>query len=80
MTTNETTTKKLKEWLNAKEATEYLGVSRTTLYKLMDEGALPFQNVKGVQKRRISKADLDALLQSSKVLALPQKNRQKKSS
>lgn len=54
-----------KEWMNATEATAYLGVSRATLYKLMDEGKLAYQNVKGVQKRKIRKSDLDALFEPS---------------
>lgn len=54
--------KEPQEWLNPTQAAEYLGISRQSLYKLMDKGALPFQSVKGIQKRRLRKADLDQLL------------------
>ena len=50
------------QWMNPTEAADYLGISRQSLYKLMDSGALPFQSVKGIQKRRVKKEDLDALL------------------
>jgi len=50
------------QWMNPTEAADYLGISRQSLYKLMDSGALPFQSVKGIQKRRVRKEDLDALL------------------
>jgi excisionase family DNA binding protein len=54
-----------KEWFNPTEAMDYLGVSRVTLYKLMDEGMLPFYTIKGIRKRRIKKEDLDALMEKS---------------
>ncbi len=52
-----------KEWFNPSEAAKYLGISRLSLYKLMDEGMLPYYTVKGIQKRRLKKQDLDALMQ-----------------
>lgn len=54
-----------KEWLNPKEASEYLSISRTTLYKLMDSGQLRYYSIRGVQRRRIRKADLDRLFEES---------------
>ena len=50
------------EWLNPTEAMKYIGVSAATLYKLMDNGILPFYTIKGIRKRRIKKADLEALM------------------
>ncbi len=50
-----------KQWFNPTEAAAYLGVSRKTLYGLMDSGDLPFYTFKKIQKRRIKKEDLDAL-------------------
>jgi len=52
-----------KEWFTPSEAIVYLGVSRQKLYDLMDEGVLPYYTLKGVQKRRIRKKDLDALFE-----------------
>ncbi len=52
-----------KSWFSTSEATKYLGISRQTLYNLMDDGILPFYVLKGVRKRRLKKQDLDALLQ-----------------
>ncbi len=55
-----------REWLTPTEAMQYLGVSRATLYSLMDNGLLKFYTIKGVQKRRIRKEDLDALFEEGK--------------
>ncbi len=52
-----------KDWLNVSEAAEYLQVSRETIYKLMDEGVLAYTKLKGLQRRRIKKEDLDALFE-----------------
>jgi excisionase family DNA binding protein len=51
------------EWFNPSEAISYLGISRATLYKLMDEGILPFYTIRGIRKRRLKKENLDALLE-----------------
>ncbi len=57
---------KEREWFNPSEAANYLGISRFSLYKLMDEGLLPFYVVRGIQKRRLKKEDLDALMQNGR--------------
>lgn len=57
---------KKKEWFNPSEAAKYLGISRISLYKLMDEGVLPFYVVRGIQKRRLKKSDLDGLMQDGR--------------
>ncbi len=51
-----------KTWLNPTEAADHLGVSRETLYRLMDSGDLPYFTFKKIRKRRIRREDLDALL------------------
>jgi excisionase family DNA binding protein len=51
-----------KDWMNVTDAVNYLGVSRQTLYNLMDRGILAYYELKGVRGRRIMKDDLDALL------------------
>ena len=57
------TKEKETEWFNPSEAISYLGISRATLYKLMDEGVLPFYTIRGIRKRRLKKENLDALLE-----------------
>lgn len=54
------------EWLTPSEASKYLGISRQKVYDLMDDGTLPYYTLKGVQKRRLKKQDLDALFQKGK--------------
>jgi len=53
-------------WFNPTEAAQYVGLSRETIYRLMDEGKLPYQTFAGVQKRRIKKEDLDKLFKMGK--------------
>ncbi len=65
------------EWMNPTEAAEYLGISRQSLYKLMDSGALPFQSVTGIQKRRIRKEDLDALVKGTTADTTREKKRRR---
>ncbi len=55
-----------REWFTPTEAMKYLGVSRPTLYHMMDTGLLKFYTIKGVQKRRIKKEDLDALFEEGR--------------
>ena len=51
-----------RDWFNVKEAAEYLGVSRETVYNLMDKRLIPYSELRGVRGRRIRKEDLDVLL------------------
>ena len=50
------------QWYTVKEACEYLRVSKVTLYKLCNDGVLPYYKLKGVRGRRFKREDLDALL------------------
>ncbi len=50
-----------KDWLNISEAAEYLGVSRQTVYNLIERGILPYTELRGVRGKRIKKEDLAAL-------------------
>jgi excisionase family DNA binding protein len=53
------------KWLNAREAAEYAGISRTTLYVWMREGRLPFPNYPLAYRiRKFKTADIDAWLKS----------------
>ncbi len=52
-----------REWLNPSQAMKYLGISRMALYKLMNEGILPYYTVRGLRKRRLKREDLDALME-----------------
>lgn len=56
------TNKQPRDWLNVKEAAEYLGVSRQTIYRLIQQGRLGYFEVEGVLGKRIRKMDLDALI------------------
>lgn len=44
------------------QAMQYLQVSRRTLYRLMDEGALPYYRMIGTRQRRFKRSDLDQLM------------------
>jgi excisionase family DNA binding protein len=55
-----------RDWLNVKEACDYLQVSRQTLYNLMSRGLVPYAEVIGVRGRRIKKEDLDKLLREGR--------------
>ncbi len=46
------------------EATEFLGISRASLYVLMDRGVLPFTNV-GLRCRRIPWRALESLVEKN---------------
>jgi excisionase family DNA binding protein len=50
------------EWLTTKQACEYLKVHRRTLYRMMEDGRLPYRSIVRSRRRRIRKEDLDALL------------------
>ena len=45
------------------EAAKILGVSKPTLYRLMDDGTLPYTEIAGVKKRRIKRSDVERLIQ-----------------
>ncbi len=51
-----------RDWLNVKEAAEYLNISRVAIYSLMERGLLPYTEIEGIRGRRIQKEDLDALV------------------
>ena len=51
----------MKKWLSEKEAQEYLGVSRSTLYRWQKEGKLKVYKLG--RQRRYRQKDLDALLE-----------------
>lgn len=44
------------------QAMQYLQVSRRTLYRLMDEGQLPYYRMMGTRQRRFKRSDLDQLM------------------
>jgi excisionase family DNA binding protein len=51
-----------RHWLTIMEAAKYLSVSRQTLYAYMNEGTLPYYELKGKRGRRLRREDLDGLL------------------
>lgn len=51
-----------REWMNAMEAAEYLGVTDRTIRNYMRRGHLPSYSPPGSRIVRIDRADLDALL------------------
>lgn len=53
--------------LSVDAAAHYLGVSRTTLYRLMREGSLPYATIRS--HRRILRFDLDTFLEARRVAA-----------
>jgi len=53
----------LKEWYTVDEASEYLGVSRRTIYKLTKEGRLRTYLLGKERTRRFRKEDLDKVPQ-----------------
>ena len=50
------------EWMTIPQAIAYTKLSRTTLYRLMDEGILPFYRVAGTRQRRFKRSELDQLM------------------
>ena len=52
----------VKEWLTINESAEYLRVTRQTIYNYINEGVLPYFELKGGRGKRIKRADLDQLL------------------
>lgn len=49
-------------WLTVPEASDYLKVSKTTLYNLMKDGRLPFYYIAGTRQRRLNQADVNKIL------------------
>jgi excisionase family DNA binding protein len=52
-------------WLSTAEASERLGVTLRTLYRLVDEGRLPAYKIGRVI--RVKEADVDAFIESSRI-------------
>lgn len=50
------------EWMTIAQAMAYTQLSRTTLYRLMDDGILPFYRVAGTRQRRFKRSELDQLM------------------
>lgn len=55
--------RRVPEWLTPAEAAAYLKVTRSTIYRYMDLGLLPFHELRTGGGRRLMREDLDALLQ-----------------
>ncbi|MEM7130241.1 MAG: helix-turn-helix domain-containing protein [Chloroflexota bacterium] len=49
-------------WLTVPEAMRYLKVSQRTLYRLMQDGTLPYYLITGTRQRRFKRDELDQLL------------------
>ena len=49
-------------WLTIPTAQKYLSVSRATLYRLMQQGVLPYYRITGTRQRRFKQSELDQLL------------------
>lgn len=49
-------------WLTLSQAVAYLQVSRRTVYRLMEEGTLPYFRISGTRQRRFQRSDLDKLM------------------
>lgn len=49
-------------WMTAKEAMEYLRVSKATFFRLVKAGKIPAYALSGTDERRYREEDLDALL------------------
>lgn len=50
------------EYVTPTEAARILGVSRPTIYRMMEDGILPYTQVKGVNKRKLRRADVERLI------------------
>jgi excisionase family DNA binding protein len=50
-------------WLTVPEASDYLKVSKATIYNLMKDGRLPFFYIAGTRQRRVKRDDLNGLLE-----------------
>ena len=56
-------------WLTERQAQDYLGVSRITLWRLRRRGVLQVYKVGGQRLNRYRKEDLDSLMQPSEEIA-----------
>ena len=56
---------KQQEWFTPAEAAEYLRVSRQTIYNYMEQGLLPYYELKSGGGRRLRRADLYDLLEKA---------------
>lgn len=60
-----------KDWFTVEEASEYLRVSKRTIYKLTKEGRLPAFRIGKERHRRFRKEDLDkSLLRDKEILII----------
>ncbi len=50
------------EYITPTEAARILGLSRPTIYRMMDDGTLAYIQVAGVNKRKIKRSDVERLL------------------
>ena len=57
------TDEKERIWYTITEAANYLRVTRQTVYNFMNEGLLPFYELKAGRGRRLRREDLDSLLE-----------------
>jgi excisionase family DNA binding protein len=53
----------LQEWFTPAEAARYLRLSRQSIYNYMEQGLLPYYELKSGRGRRLRRADLDSLLE-----------------
>ena len=56
-----------KQWLNVKEAAEFLGVQVSTLYSYISSRRIPFYKVPRSQLVKFKVSDLNSWLESGKV-------------
>jgi excisionase family DNA binding protein len=54
------------DWLGTTEAAHYLGLTPRTLYRLIDDGALPAYRIGRVIRVRV--ADLDDYIEASRIV------------
>ena len=53
-------------WLTIPEASQYLGISVRTLYRLIDKNKIPYKQIPGTNKIRFKKRHLDIWLETGK--------------
>ncbi len=52
------------DFLSIQEIMEILNVSRTTVYRIMEDGEIPFYQIRG--RRKFKKKDIDEYVQKQK--------------